>query len=46
MIPSGDEFHQGAERDAYIREVKTALTRYLDPLVGDRLGRPGPTTTP
>ncbi|MET9785338.1 TetR/AcrR family transcriptional regulator [Streptomyces canus] len=38
--------HEGAERDAYIREVKTALTRYLDPLVGDRLGRPGLTTTP
>ncbi|MCX5261332.1 TetR family transcriptional regulator [Streptomyces canus] len=38
--------HQGAERDAYIREVKNALTRYLDPLVGDRLGRPGLTTTP
>ncbi|WP_406126603.1 TetR family transcriptional regulator [Streptomyces canus] len=38
--------HEGAERDAYIREAKTALTRYLDPLVGDRLGRPGLTTTP
>ncbi|WP_405558241.1 TetR family transcriptional regulator [Streptomyces canus] len=38
--------HEGAERDAYIRELKTALTRYLDPLVGDRLGRPGLTTTP
>jgi len=38
--------HEGAERDAYIREVKIALIRYLDPLVGDRLGRPGLTTTP
>ena len=31
--------HEGAEREAYIREVKNALVRYLDPLVGDRLGR-------
>ena len=33
--------HQGAERDAYIQELKNALVRYLDPLVGDRLGHPG-----
>ncbi|MEU9174731.1 TetR/AcrR family transcriptional regulator [Streptomyces sp. NPDC048420] len=38
--------HEGAERDAYVREVKNALVGYLDPLVGDRLGRPGLTTTP
>ncbi|CAM5663154.1 hypothetical protein SALBM311S_03845 [Streptomyces alboniger] len=30
--------HEGAERDAYVRELKNVLTRYLDPLVG---GRPG-----
>jgi AcrR family transcriptional regulator len=28
--------HEGAERDAYARELKDALIRYLDPLVGDR----------
>ncbi|MFI7414759.1 TetR family transcriptional regulator [Streptomyces sp. NPDC049627] len=33
--------HEGAEREAYIRELKNALVRYLDPLVGDRLGHPG-----
>lgn len=38
--------HEGAERDAYVRELKNALTRYLDPLVGDRLGKPRATTTP
>ncbi|MFD4943813.1 TetR family transcriptional regulator [Streptomyces sp. NPDC058409] len=27
--------HEGAERDAYIGELKTALRRYLEPLVGD-----------
>ncbi|GGY64944.1 TetR family transcriptional regulator [Streptomyces olivaceoviridis] len=31
--------HQGAERAAYIRETKDVLIRYLEPLVGDRLGR-------
>lgn len=31
--------HEGAEREAYVREVKNALVRYLDPMVGDRLGR-------
>ncbi|MDC0765541.1 TetR/AcrR family transcriptional regulator [Streptomyces sp. HD] len=30
--------HEGAERDAYVGELKNALTRYLDPLVGARLG--------
>lgn len=35
--------HEGAERDAYVQELKHALTRYLEPLVGDRLGRPAPT---
>jgi hypothetical protein len=38
--------HEGAEREAYVREVKNALVRYLDPLVGDRLGRTGLTRTP
>ena len=37
--------HEGAEREAYVREVKNALVRYLDPLVGDRLGRIGLTRT-
>ncbi|MCD9872225.1 TetR/AcrR family transcriptional regulator [Streptomyces guryensis] len=40
--------HQGAERDAYTREIKNVLIRYLEPLVGDRLGAPedtGDTTT-
>ncbi|MGW8886464.1 TetR family transcriptional regulator [Streptomyces sp. NPDC055749] len=27
--------HEGAEREAYIEELKTILFRYLDPLVGD-----------
>ncbi|MET8767030.1 TetR family transcriptional regulator [Streptomyces sp. NPDC004658] len=30
--------HEGAERAAYVRETKDALIRYLEPLVGDRLG--------
>ncbi|MDN0196944.1 TetR family transcriptional regulator [Streptomyces sp. S.PNR 29] len=28
--------HQGAEREAYVRELKNVLLRYLAPLVGDR----------
>ncbi|MEU8988790.1 TetR/AcrR family transcriptional regulator [Streptomyces sp. NPDC048558] len=32
--------HVGAERDAYVQELKNALIRYLDPLVGDRPGHP------
>ncbi|TXS40487.1 TetR/AcrR family transcriptional regulator [Streptomyces sp. uw30] len=31
--------HEGAERDAYVQELKNALIRYLDPLVGDNLGQ-------
>ncbi|MEU1704003.1 TetR family transcriptional regulator [Streptomyces sp. NPDC005706] len=31
--------HEGAERTAYVQEVKNVLVRYLEPLVGDRLGR-------
>ncbi|MFD3523703.1 TetR/AcrR family transcriptional regulator [Streptomyces sp. NPDC058653] len=27
--------HEGAEREAYIRELKLAMFRYLEPLVGD-----------
>jgi AcrR family transcriptional regulator len=38
--------HEGAERAAYIEELKNALTRYLEPLVGDRLGRRDAATTP
>ncbi|MFG2787114.1 TetR/AcrR family transcriptional regulator [Streptomyces sp. NPDC048419] len=30
--------HEGAERDAYIEEIKKVLIGYLGPLVGDRLG--------
>ncbi|MGW0705257.1 TetR/AcrR family transcriptional regulator [Streptomyces sp. NPDC002643] len=33
---------EGAERDAYVQELKNVLLRYLEPLVGDRIG-PGPT---
>ncbi|MEU2283164.1 TetR family transcriptional regulator [Streptomyces sp. NPDC013178] len=29
--------HEGAERDAYVQELKNALTRYLEPLVGNRV---------
>ncbi|MER7179867.1 TetR/AcrR family transcriptional regulator [Streptomyces hyaluromycini] len=32
--------HEGTEQQAYIQEIKNALTRYLDPLVGDHLGQP------
>lgn len=32
--------HEGAEREAYVRELKNVLVRYLDPLVGERPGRP------
>ncbi|MFJ3795074.1 TetR/AcrR family transcriptional regulator [Streptomyces sp. NPDC090088] len=32
--------HEGTERQAYIQEIKDVLVRYLDPLVGDRLGQP------
>ncbi|KKD03813.1 TetR/AcrR family transcriptional regulator [Streptomyces sp. WM6386] len=39
--------HEGAERDAYVQELKNALVRCLDPLVGAGLGLPeGLTTTP
>ncbi|MFJ9018544.1 TetR/AcrR family transcriptional regulator [Streptomyces sp. NPDC102259] len=31
--------HEGAERDAYVQELKYVLIRYLQPLVGNRLGR-------
>ncbi|MER5430633.1 TetR/AcrR family transcriptional regulator [Streptomyces sp. NPDC002588] len=30
--------HEGAEREAYVQELKNVLVRYLDPLVGARLG--------
>ncbi|WP_053665695.1 TetR/AcrR family transcriptional regulator [Streptomyces sp. MMG1121] len=30
---------EGAERTAYVQEVKDVLVRYLDPLTGDRPGR-------
>ncbi|MFB7216929.1 TetR family transcriptional regulator [Streptomyces sp. NPDC056227] len=28
--------HEGKEREAYVKELKTVLLRYLEPLVGDR----------
>jgi AcrR family transcriptional regulator len=31
--------HEGAEREAYVQEIKDVLVRYLDPLVGDRLSQ-------
>ncbi|MFF3844594.1 TetR family transcriptional regulator [Streptomyces sp. NPDC002328] len=31
--------HEGAERDAYVQELKDVLIRYLEPLAGDRLGK-------
>lgn len=34
--------HEGAERDAYVQELKNVLARYLDPLVGERLGHADP----
>ncbi|MFJ8104441.1 TetR/AcrR family transcriptional regulator [Streptomyces sp. NPDC096132] len=37
--------HEGAEREAYVQELKNVLIRYLEPLVGDRLGRSPATTT-
>ncbi|MEU6067103.1 MULTISPECIES: TetR/AcrR family transcriptional regulator [Streptomyces] len=33
--------HEGAEREAYIQEVKNVLIRYLEPQVGSRLGVSG-----
>jgi AcrR family transcriptional regulator len=38
--------HEGAERAAYVQELKNALVRYLDPLVGGSLDRPSLTTHP
>ncbi|KUO02496.1 TetR family transcriptional regulator [Streptomyces caeruleatus] len=35
--------HEGAERDAYVQELKHVLTRYLEPMVGARPGHPAPT---
>ena len=32
--------HEGAEREAYVQELKNALTRYLEPLAGPRTTRP------
>ncbi|MFF6995155.1 TetR family transcriptional regulator [Streptomyces sp. NPDC008313] len=34
--------HEGAEREAYVQEVKNVIFRYLDPVIGDRApGRAG-----
>ncbi|MFI8104270.1 TetR/AcrR family transcriptional regulator [Streptomyces sp. NPDC086023] len=35
---------EGAEREAYVAELKTLLFRYLDPLIGDRTAAPGTPT--
>jgi AcrR family transcriptional regulator len=32
--------HEDADREAYVQEIKDVLTRYLEPLVGNRLGQP------
>ncbi|WP_374704574.1 hypothetical protein [Streptomyces sp. NL15-2K] len=31
---------EGAEREAYVQELKNALTRYLEPLAGPSTARP------
>ncbi|MFD5678661.1 TetR family transcriptional regulator [Streptomyces bacillaris] len=37
--------HEGEEREAYVRELKTAIYRYLDPLIGDDSPRTAPHDT-
>ncbi|MFF3464374.1 TetR/AcrR family transcriptional regulator [Streptomyces sp. NPDC002619] len=37
--------HEGAEREAYVRELKNVLVRYLEPLADARLGTGGGTRT-
>ncbi|WP_405879863.1 TetR family transcriptional regulator [Streptomyces sp. NBC_01136] len=37
--------HEGAERDAYVRELKDVLFRYLEPLTGDTTLTPADLTT-
>lgn len=34
--------HEGEERDAYTRELKTVMFRYLDPLVCDAVPQQAP----
>ncbi|MEU7056170.1 TetR/AcrR family transcriptional regulator [Streptomyces sp. NPDC046197] len=36
--------HEGAERDAYVQEIKDVLVRYLQPLVADRAATPSATS--
>ncbi|GGJ16918.1 TetR/AcrR family transcriptional regulator [Streptomyces brasiliensis] len=38
--------HEGAEREAYVREVKDVLIRYLEPLAGARPGTPDERSAP
>ncbi|WP_330304723.1 MULTISPECIES: TetR family transcriptional regulator [unclassified Streptomyces] len=38
--------HEGAEREAYVRELKNVLFRYLEPLVNGRTVTPADVTTP
>ncbi|MCF4138408.1 TetR family transcriptional regulator [Streptomyces sp. Tue 6430] len=33
--------HEGAEREAYVQELKNALVRYLEPMAGERPGHGG-----
>jgi AcrR family transcriptional regulator len=34
--------HEGADRDAYVQELKHVLIRYLEPLIGERTAAPAP----
>ncbi|WNI24710.1 TetR/AcrR family transcriptional regulator [Streptomyces sp. ITFR-16] len=38
--------HEGEEREAYIRELKTILHRYLEPMIGDRAAGSLPASAP
>ncbi|ULR50749.1 TetR/AcrR family transcriptional regulator [Streptomyces deccanensis] len=38
--------HEGAERDAYVQELKNVVLRYLEPLVGDKLAAGPASGTP
>ncbi|MFJ1974824.1 TetR/AcrR family transcriptional regulator [Streptomyces sp. NPDC087903] len=38
--------HEGAERDAYVQELKHVLIRYLEPLIGDRIAASAHLTAP
>ncbi|WP_193241517.1 TetR/AcrR family transcriptional regulator [Streptomyces phaeolivaceus] len=38
--------HEGAERDAYVQELKNVVLRYLEPMVGDQLAAAPASGTP